>query len=108
MVRRRVLALLAVAVAAFGIGLSCGARHQSTGERAARTFAKALERGDTEAMHATLSADARKRFPLAAFRRVYERARMTPTSRGLAVGEVRKDGDTLAVPVTVRTDVFGT
>jgi penicillin-binding protein A len=106
-VARRVQALVAAAVAAFGIGLVCGATHQTKAEKAAKSFARAWSRGDTAAMYRALSAGAREHYSLAAFRAIYARNAATATARTWAIGRPKGSGDTFTIPVHVSTRIFG-
>jgi cell division protein FtsI/penicillin-binding protein 2 len=96
-------------VVAFGIGLVCGATHQSGPEKSARAFAKAWRAGDMAGMYRQLSPDARRRFSATAFRAAYANNAMTATARPAIVGKkVRGRGnDTYAIPVSEATRVFG-
>jgi penicillin-binding protein A len=105
---RQVQALVGAGAVAFGVGLVCGATHQTKAEKAAKAFARAWSRGDTAAMYGQLSPDARKRFRTAAFRASYTRNSMTATAREWTIGRARHRGDdTFAIPVHVVTRVFG-
>jgi len=97
------------AVVAFGVGLVCGATHQSEAEKSAKAFARDWRNGDYAAMYRRLSPDARKRFSAAAFRAAYDRNAMTATARAVTVAKKVKGrgDDTYAVPVSVATRVFG-
>ena len=104
---RRVQALVAAAVAAFGIGLVCGATHQTKAEKAAKSFARAWSRGDTASMYRALSPGAREHYSLAAFRAIYARNAATATARTWAIGRPKGSGDTFTIPVHVGTRIFG-
>ena len=78
---RRVQALVAAGAVAFGVGLVCGATHQSKAEKAAKAFARAWGNGDVAAMYRHLSDDARQRFSAAVFRNAYAHNAMTATAR---------------------------
>jgi penicillin-binding protein A len=104
---RRVQALVAAGVVAFGTGLVCGSTHESKAEKAAKGFAQAWSRNDLAGMYARLSPDARGRFSPASFRAAYSRAGMTATARSWAIGRARQRGDAFRVPVKVSTRVFG-
>jgi penicillin-binding protein A len=104
---RQVQALAAAAVVAFGLGLVCGATHQTKAEKAAKAFARAWGRGETGAMYRALSTDARRRFSLASFSRAYAQATMTATAAHWTIGRARGHGGTFTVPVHVATRVFG-
>jgi cell division protein FtsI/penicillin-binding protein 2 len=96
-------------VVAFGVGIVCGATHQSDAEKSAKAFARDWRSGNYAAMYARLSPDARRRFSAASFRAAYDRNAMTATARSAAIGKKVKGrgGDTYAVPVSVSTRVFG-
>jgi peptidoglycan glycosyltransferase len=104
---RRVQALAAAAVVAFGVGLVCGATHQTKAEKAAKAFARAWGRGDTGAMYRALSADARKRFSLTSFSRAYAQNSTTVTAARWMIGRARGRGGAFRVPVHVTTRIFG-
>jgi peptidoglycan glycosyltransferase len=105
---RRVQALVAAAALAFGVGLVCGAVHQSKAEKAARAFASAWRAGDFTRMYSHLSPDARRRFGAATFRATYERAGMTATAKSWKIGSAKGGrGKTFRVPVQVDTAAFG-
>src|SRR5213080_687022 len=105
---RRIQALAAAAVVAFGVGLILGAAHESTAEKNAKAFAKAWRRGDTAGMYRRLSDDARRHFSLTAFRAAYARDAMTATARSLDVGDAKDRGNhTYDIPVRAATRIFG-
>jgi len=105
---RRVQALVAAGAVAFGVGLVCGATHQSKAEKAAKAYARAWGRGDLAAMYGMLSPDARNRFSAAAFRSAYARSARTATASDWAIGRAKGRGDdSFAVPVRVDTRIFG-
>ncbi len=81
----------------------------SGAERTAASFASAWERGDYASMHGLLTAEAQARVSSEAFEAAYESARATATATALTAGDSREGDDGLvAVPVAVRTRVFGT
>ena len=89
-------------------GALVGGAAQSTGERVATDFTGAWERGDLKAMHRLLSDSARARYPLARFRRAYERAAGTATVTSIDADDPeRATGGEVTVPVLVGTRVFG-
>ena len=89
-------------------GAIVGANTQSPGERAARDFTAAWERGDVRSMHRLVTPSARERFPLDRFRRAYRRAASTATLRAIDFGDVEDaSGDTVTVPVVLDTRIFG-
>jgi penicillin-binding protein A len=106
---RRVQALVAAGAVAFGTGLVCGATHESMAQKAAKSFARAWDRGDMAAMYRSLSPDARTRFSAATFRNAYRQNGATATAREWTVGRAKDRGDdTFAMPVRVGTRIFGT
>jgi cell division protein FtsI/penicillin-binding protein 2 len=106
--QRRVQAVVAAAVAAFGVGLVCGSVHQSKAEKAAKAFASAWRSGDFTRMYRHLSPDARKRFPAATFRAAYETNGMMATAKRWEIGSAKNGpGDTFRVAVRVATAAFG-
>ena len=89
-------------------GAIVGANTQSPGERAARDFTAAWERGDVRSMYRLVTPSARQRFPLDRFRRAYRRAANTATLRAIDVEEVEDaGGGTVTVPVVLDTRIFG-
>jgi penicillin-binding protein A len=97
------LALLALAAGAF-----VGSLAASADERAASNFAEAWERGDERAMYDLLSDSARSSYPFERFRRAYRRAADTATLVGVAAADPEgARGDSVVVPVTLRTRIFG-
>jgi hypothetical protein len=89
-------------------GAFVGASAHSASERAAEDFAAAWERDDFRAMHALLSDEAKRRYPLRRFRRAYERAAATATLTSVDPGDAGgfEDGH-VTVPVVLDTRVFG-
>jgi peptidoglycan glycosyltransferase len=104
---RRVMALVAAGAVAFGVGLVCGAVHQTSAEKAAKAFARAWGRGDSLGMYRALSDDARRRFSLAAFRSAYARDAQTATATRLSIGQAKGRGHSFRIPVRAQTHVFG-
>jgi penicillin-binding protein A len=104
---RRVQALVAAGVAAFGVGLVCGATHESKPEKAARAFARAWSHGDMAAMYRALSDDARRRFSLTTFRSAYTTDATTATASAWTIGRAKGKGDTFRIGVHVSTRIFG-
>jgi hypothetical protein len=109
--RRRGLGLAALgALVLLVVGAGVAAVRRGSDERAIATrFVRAWEARDWEAMHRELTPADRRRVPLAAFRRAYERAAATASARELAPGPAQELGDgAVRVPVTVQTNLFGT
>jgi penicillin-binding protein A len=97
-----------LAALALAAGALVGSLAASADERAASDFAEAWERGDERAMYALLSDSARSDYPFERFRRAYRRAAGTATLVAVAAGDPEgARGDSIVVPMTVRTRVFG-
>lgn len=92
------LLLLVLAVRA------CG---PSDDESAGSRVAAALERSDWTALHRELTPAAQRRHPPAELARLYRAAAATATAFTVGAGRARADGDTVVVPLTYRTHVFG-
>ena len=89
-------------------GAFVGANADSATERAATDFVAAWERGDLRAMHGLLTPAARERYPLARFRRAYDRAAATATLASIDPGEpAGVTDDHVTLPVVLATRVFG-
>jgi len=97
-----------VALAAFGIGVVLGGRHEPASRTLVVQWARAWERGDYGAMHAMLTPAGRRATPLRDFVAAYEAAATTATLAELRTGEVEVDGDVARVPAAARTRIFGT
>src|SRR5436190_21039446 len=114
--RRRSLArrrLFFVAGVGIVIGIAIFALLVAGGRPAAEVraerFVAAWARGDYPAMHAELTADARKATPLEAFAADYRAAAATATATTFAAGKTGKlDDGVVSVPMTVSTRIFGT
>jgi len=105
---RRLIPLLVLAVGAFAGGLVAGGRHEPSERRLAARFVVAWERGDYASMHAMLTPQAREQWPLQRFARAYRRAHATATVARVRAARPRTArDDTIAVPVDVRTRIFG-
>jgi penicillin-binding protein A len=89
-------------------GALVGSSVTNASERTATDFTEAWERGDYRAMHALLSDDAQRAYPLKRFRNRYRRAADTSTQTAIEVGDPggERDGQ-IVVPVVVDTRVFG-
>ena len=111
--RRRLIfralpAAVLVGVLALAAGMVVGAATPSASQRTAGDFAEAWERADVAAMHALLDDRSREAYPLPRFRRVYRRAAVTGTVIRVEAGEPGGEDDgAVAVPLVVRTRVFG-
>jgi peptidoglycan glycosyltransferase len=109
--RRRIAAatVAALALVALGLGILYGATRQSAGQKAARAFTLAWERGDYGAMYEHLTDVAQGRVKPSDFVKAYEAARDTATTVRMVAGHPRDEGDGLVrVPMTVTTRIFGT
>jgi cell division protein FtsI/penicillin-binding protein 2 len=97
-----------VAGAALLVGAVIGAGVDSGAERTAKDFGRAWERGDYRRMHALLTDEAQRRWPLARFRRAYSNAAATATATAVRVRDPRGHrGGAMRLPVEVRTRAFG-
>jgi cell division protein FtsI/penicillin-binding protein 2 len=104
--RRSILLAGFAAVAGVAIVVFTGAGHVE--QQRAQRFVAAWSRGDYPAMHAELTAAARRARPLAAFTADYRAAAATATATAVSPGPVGKLKDgVVTVPVTVRTRAFG-
>ena len=75
----------------------------------ARAFAEAWARGDYAAMHALLTPEAQRRVSVERFAGAYRRAAKVATLSGLTAGRPGEPHDgVVAVPVVLRTRIFGT
>ena len=105
----RLLPVLVVAAAAFAGGMVVAAGRGSDEREVVERFARAWERGDYGAMHAELTDASGERVPVASFARRYRQAADTATVVSVRTGPPARPRDgVVAVPVTVRTRVFGT
>ncbi len=105
---RALPALCGLSGVALIAGVLVGAGVISGSERVARDFATAWEGGDLRAMHALLSEDSQRVYPLERFERAYRRAATTATATGVTSAEPTGERDGAVVfPVEVRTRVFG-
>jgi peptidoglycan glycosyltransferase len=106
---RALPALGGLAVVAGGAGLVVGSQAQSGSQRTAGQFAEAWERGDYDAMYDMLDDASRDVHTSREFRAAYRAAAATATATGIEAGgpEAEREGS-VAVPIAVRTRVFGT
>jgi peptidoglycan glycosyltransferase len=89
-------------------GVMAGANTESAGERTARGFVAAWERGDLSSMHRLLTPAARSRYPLSHFKDKYRDAARTATLTAVDGGDVEREADgAVTVPVVVETRIFG-
>jgi Penicillin binding protein transpeptidase domain/Penicillin-binding Protein dimerisation domain/NTF2-like N-terminal transpeptidase domain len=109
--RRRALALSALATVAFAIGAVVGAGHGSSSAQAlAARFVRAWTTGRLASMYADMDSASQQAVSAQEFDADYHQALRTATATGMRVaGRPRRGGDgLLAVPVRVRTRLFGT
>ena len=103
----RALPAAAVAALALGLVVALAGSGPSDAVKAARGFTAAWQRSDQPAMYALLTPEAQRRYPRAAFASAYRDAAATATATGLVVGKAHDASGGAAVPVTLRTRVFG-
>jgi hypothetical protein len=108
LIQRGIPLLVAVAVAALGVGMLLGGIGDSDSERTAKRFARAWEKRDFRTMHELIDSGAQDRASLEAFKAAYDRAAATATATSFDLGKPPSDGDKVTFPVTVRTRIFGT
>ena len=105
---RRLLPLLVLAFGAFAGGVIAGARHEPSERRLAAGYADAWERGEYAEMYAMLTPRARAETSPRAFVRAHRRAEMTATLERLSAERPQDPiENTVAVPMTARTQIFG-
>jgi penicillin-binding protein A len=106
---RALPALGGLALLSAGAGMMVGSQVPSGSERTADRFAEAWERGDYEAMYGMLDDASREVHSPRQFREAYRRAAATATATGIEAGDPAGERDgSVAVPIAVRTRVFGT
>jgi transpeptidase family protein/MecA-like transpeptidase family protein len=106
---RALPALGALALLAGGAGMVVGSQAQSGRERTASDFVEAWERTDYRAMYDMLDDASRRAHTLREFRRAYRSAAATATATGVDAGDPEGERNgSVAIPVEVRTRVFGT
>jgi hypothetical protein len=114
--RRRARAVGALAILAFTAGLILGAAHSSSPSthRLAARFVSAWARADYAAMYALIDPSAQRELSLEGFAQAYRQAAVTATATGMEVAGGPRDAGaqagagTVAVPVRVRTRLWGT
>jgi len=104
---RRFAPIALTAMAALVAGLVVGARHVPSQRKAVAEFAADWQRADYDGMYAMLSDAARERTSRLRLERTYKQAASVLTLTRLTTGPVRDDGDTVRVPVTMDTRIFG-
>jgi penicillin-binding protein A len=106
---RALPALGGLALLAAGAGMVVGSQAQSGSQRTAREFTEAWERGDYRAMYALLDEASRRVYTQREFRSAYRDAAATATSTAVDAGDPAGERNgSVAIPVAVRTRVFGT
>jgi penicillin-binding protein A len=106
---RALPALGGLALVAGGAGMVVGSLAPSSSERTASEFAEAWERRDYGAMYDMLDDASREAHTRKEFRAAYRRAAATATATGVEVEEPEGElNGSVAVPVEVKTRVFGT
>jgi hypothetical protein len=106
---RALPALAALALLAGGAGMVVGAQAPSGSERVANDFAEAWERGDYSSMYDMLDDASRRVHTRKEFRAAYRGAAAIATATGIEASDPKGERDgSVAVPIAVRTRVFGT
>ena len=106
---RRAVPLFAAALVALVAGMAVGARGGDERLEVAERFARAWERGDYAAMHATLTERAQARASVARLQRTYSEDAAVATIQRVDTGKPVRDGKgAFLVPVRLTTRVFGT
>ncbi|MDX6638782.1 MAG: penicillin-binding protein [Solirubrobacterales bacterium] len=108
---RRALPIGAMAAVAFVAGAIAGA--PSTDLDAAKRFVAAWEHGDYATMHEQLTDESASRYSLSSFTAAYDDAAKAATVTRIITGDVTRGqdatgGTAAVVPVTLRTNAFGT
>jgi cell division protein FtsI/penicillin-binding protein 2 len=108
---RRALPVLALAGVSFVIGAIVGANSSAPASHTlASSFVRAWTRADYRAMYAEIDAASQSGMTPAAFASAYQQALLTATATRVQVAGKPRDepGGVVAVPVRVRTSLFGT
>ena len=106
---RALPALGGLALVAGGAGMVVGSQAQSGSQRTAAEFTQAWERGDYGAMYGMLDDASREVHSREEFRAAYRDAAATATATGIRAGDPEGERNgSIAVPVEVKTRVFGT
>jgi hypothetical protein len=108
LIQRGIPLIVAVAIAALGVGMLLGGIGESDSQRTAKRFARAWEKRDFRTMHELVDPPTQDRASLEAFRAAYDRAAATATATSFDLGTPKEDGDKVVFPVTVKTRIFGT
>jgi peptidoglycan glycosyltransferase len=104
---RRLAVLGAVAGASLIAGLVVGGRHEPSERTLAASWARAWERSDYAAMHALLSPEAQRAWPIVRFQRAYRDAASTATLARLELGRPELHDGTAALPAVAHTRNIG-
>jgi peptidoglycan glycosyltransferase len=108
---RRARPVIAMAGVAFAIGAIVGANHTASSAHVlAQRFVRAWSRGEYATMYSDINGPSRQRTSIVEFADAYRHALTTATATSLRVTGKPHDvpGDGVAVPVLVRTRLFGT
>jgi peptidoglycan glycosyltransferase len=108
---RRARPVLVLAAVAFAVGAIAGAhRSEPPGFALADKFVRAWTRREYTSMYSDVAASSRRATPLAAFASDYEEALTTATATGAGLAGPARGvhGGEIAVPVRVKTRLFGT
>jgi penicillin-binding protein A len=107
---RRARPVLVLAAVAFAAGAIVAANHRDSPEYAlAGRFVTAWTRGGYATMYAELTPSSRRAISASSFAGAYRQALVTATATGMHVlGPARATREGVAVPVRVRTRLFGT
>ena len=106
--QRRFVVLGVFGLVALAVGLVIGANYVGSGEKSARRFVAAWNRGDYRAMYAELTPDAAAATGASAFAGDYQTAMATATATAVRVGKPRqKRPARFVVPVAYTTRIFG-
>jgi penicillin-binding protein A len=101
--------LAAAGVIAFAAGAVVGGGREDPRQATAREFADAWARADYAAMRGLLTPEAQRRVSLERFAAAYRRAASVATLSSLNAGRPAEPRDgTVALPVVLRTRIFGT
>jgi peptidoglycan glycosyltransferase len=97
------------ALAAFVAGVAVGQGEGDPRRSAAQDFVAAWARSDYAAMHALLTPEDQRKIPLERFAAAYREAAKTETLSGVTAGRAGEPANgVVAVPVVLRTRIFGT
>jgi cell division protein FtsI/penicillin-binding protein 2 len=100
--------IAALAGVAFVIGVVAGSGAGDDRTALAERYARAWAAGDYARMYRDITPAARVRIDVAAFARRHRAALELATSRRVILGDARREGDIVAIPVVIPTRIFGT